>query len=104
MKTNKTATIKRLTTEPTNVNIKSWAEVGTISVMFLPLSDEKKQLAKAEGIIGKAYTLFAEVSADIQETDRAVIDTLEYDVKGIKKYEGSKAVDHLEILVEERKK
>lgn len=103
MKTNKTATIKRLEAEVANPNIKSWAEVGTIKVMFLPLSAERSQIAAAEGIIGKAYILFAELSADIQETDRVIIDTIEYDVKGIKKYEGSKAVDHLEILIEERK-
>ena len=103
MKTNKTATIKRLTAE-VNPNIKSWAEVGTIQVMFLPLSAERSQIAVAEGIIGKAYTLFAGLTADIQETDRVVIDLLEYDVKGIKKYEGSKAVDHIEVLIEERKK
>jgi len=102
MKTNITATIKRLTAG-VNPNIKSWAETGTVSVFFQPMSDEKRQLAKAEGIIGKAHILFAEVTADVQETDRVVIDTLEYDVKGIKKYEGSHAVDHLEILIEERK-
>jgi len=104
MITNKEATIKRLAAEVANPNIKSWLEVGTIQVMFLPLSDEKRQIAKAEGIVGKAYRLFAEVSADIQESDRVVIDTLEYDVKGIKKYEGSHNVDHIEILIEERKK
>ena len=104
MKTNKTATIKRLEAEVANPNIKSWVEQGTIRVMFLPLSDERRQLAKAQGIVGKAYTLFAEVAADIEETDRVIIDLLEYDVKGIKKYEGSKAVDHLEVLIEERKK
>ena len=104
MKQNKTATIKRLEAEVANPNIKSWVEQGTIRVMFLPLSAERSQIATAEGIIGKAYTLFAELSADIEETDRVVIDTLEYDVKGIKKYEGSHAVDHLEILIEERKK
>jgi len=104
MKTNKEATIKRLEAEVANPNIKSWAEVGTIDVMFLPLSDERSQIARAEGIIGKAYTIFTGLSADIKETDRVVIDTLEYDVKGIKKYEGSQAVDHLEVLIEERKK
>lgn len=103
MKTNKTATIKRMEAEVANPNIKSWVEKGTIEVMFLPLSDERIQIAKAEGIIGKAYTLFADVAADVQETDRVVIDTLEYDVRGIKKYEGSTAVDHLEVLIEERK-
>jgi len=102
MKTNKQATIKRLTATA-NPNIKEWQEVGTISVMFLPLSAERRQIARAEGIIGKAYTLFAELSADIQETDRVVIDEVEYDVKGIKRYEGSQAVDHQEILIEERK-
>jgi len=71
--------------------------------MFLPLSDERSQIAKAEGIIGKAYTIFAELLADIQETDRVVIDLLEYDVKGIKKYEGSHNVDHIKVLIEERK-
>lgn len=104
MKTNKSATIKRLEAEVANPNIKSWVEKETIQVMFLPLSAERSQIARAEGIMGKAYILFAELAADIQETDRVVIDTLEYDVKGIKKYEGSKAVDHLEILIEERKK
>jgi len=103
MKTNKSAIIKRLEAEIANPNIKSWQEVGTISVMFLPLSAERSQIAAAEGIIGKAYTIFAELAADIQETDRVVIDTLEYDVKGIKKYEGSQAVDHIEVLIEERK-
>lgn len=102
MKTNKTTTIKRLTATA-NPNVKEWSEVGTISVMFLPLSAEKSQIAKAEGIIGKAYTLFADSAADIEETDRVVIDTLEYDVRGIKKYEGSQAVDHIEVLIEERK-
>ncbi|GAH65424.1 unnamed protein product, partial [marine sediment metagenome] len=31
------------------------------------------------------------------------IDLVEYDVRGIKKYEGSQAVNHLEVLIEERK-
>jgi len=104
MKTNKDAIIKRLEAEIANLNIKSWVEKETIRVMFLPLSDERRQIALTEGIIGKAYILFAELAANIQETDRVIIDALEYDVKGIKKYEGSHAVDHLEILIEERKK
>ena len=103
MKTNKEATIKRLEAEVANPNIKSWNEVGIIQVMFLPLSDDRIQMAKAEGIIGKAYTIFADSGVDIQETDRVVIDSLEYDVRGIKKYEGSLSVDHLEVLIEERK-
>ena len=103
MITNKIATIKRLEPEAANPNIKEWVEKGTEQVMFLPLSAQRTQLARAEGIIGKAYTLFARLLADIQETDRAVIDTLEYDVRGIKKYEGSQSVDHLEILIEQRK-
>lgn len=106
MKTNKTAIIKRLTAEASpHENIKSWVEQEeTIRVMFLPLSAERSQIAVAEGIIGKAYTLFAGLTANIQETDRVVIDEIEYSVKGIKKYEGSHNVDHLEILIEERKK
>ena len=103
MKTNKEATIKRLEAEIANPNIKSWNEIGTARVMFLPLSSEKSQIAVAEGIMGKAYTLFMDVSADIQETDRVVIDTIEYDVRGIKKYDGSQLVDHLEVLIEKRK-
>lgn len=103
MKTNKTATIKRLEAEIANPNIKSWNEVGSISVMFLPLNAEMGQIAQAEGIVGKAYSIYAEVDADIRETDRLVIDTIEYDVKGVKKYEGSEAVDHIEVLIEERK-
>ena len=103
MKKNKIATIERLTAEVGNPKIKSWQEVGTISVMFLPLSAEMSQIAKAEGIIGKAYNLYTEVEADIQETDRVVIDLIEYEVRGIKKYEGSYATDHAEILIEKRK-
>lgn len=103
MKQNKTATIKRLEPETVGLDIKVWNEVGTVNVMFMPLSAERSQIAAAEGIIGKAYTLFAELAVDIQETDRVVIDTLEYDVKGIKKYEGSHEVDHIEVLIEERK-
>jgi len=103
MKTNKSITIKRLTAEVANPNIKYWKEVGTISIMFLPLGAEMSQIAAGEGIVGKAYNLYATVGADIQETDRVEIDTLEYDVRGIKKYEGSHNVDHLEILIEERK-
>ena len=103
MKTNKIAIIKQLKAEIGNPNIESWVEKGTEKIMFLPLSSEKNQIAKAEGIIGKAYNVFAEVKADIKETDRLVIDGLEYDVRGIKKYEGSQLVDHKKILVEERK-
>lgn len=103
MKTNKIITIKRLEAEIANPNIKSWQEVGTISVMFLPLSAEMSQIARAEGIMGKAYNLYAGVGADIQETDRVVIDSIEYDVRGIRKYEGSHAVDHMAVLIEERK-
>ncbi len=102
MKTNKSATVKRLTTGA-NPNIKSWQEGATIQVMFLPLSAERSQIAVAQGIIGKAYILFTELTANIEETDRVIIDLLEYDVRGIKKYEGSQAVDHLEVLIEERK-
>ena len=102
MKINKMAVIKRLTTT-TNPNIKEWTEVGTVEGMFLPLSMEKSQIAKAEGIIGKAYTFFVDLTADIQEMDRLIIDELEYSVKGIKKYEGSQAVDHSKILLEQRK-
>lgn len=103
MRHNETATIKRLTTDPTNANIKYWSEVGDIKVMFLPLSAERSQIAKAEGIIGKVYTIFAGLSVDIQETDRVIINGLGYDVKGIKKYKGSQNVDHQEILIVERK-
>lgn len=103
MKTNKNAIIKRLTTDPTNINIKSWSEVGTISVMFLPLSAERRQIATAEGIIGKAYTLFARLESDIQETDKIIVDDEAYEVRGIKNYSGSHAVDHLEVLIEKCK-
>ena len=103
MKTNKVITIKRLTTDPLNANIKNWQEVGTASVLFLPLSNEMRQIAREQGIMGKAYNIYADVDTDIEETDRIVIDTLEYSVKGIKKYEGSQSVDHLEVLLEERK-
>jgi len=103
MKTNKTITIQRLEAEVANPNITSWQEVGTISGMFLPLSAEMNQLAQAQGIMGKAYNLYTAVGADIQETDRAIIDGEIYEVKGIKKYEGSKGVDHLEVLIEQRK-
>ena len=103
MKTNNTANITRLQAEVANPNIESWTSLGTISVMFLPLSDQAKQVAVAQGIIGKAYKLFADVSEDIQATDRVTIDSVEYDVRGIKKYEGSQTgIDHLEILIEER--
>jgi len=103
MKTNNTANITRLQAEVANPNIKSWTSLGSFGVMFLPLNDEMKQIAAAQGVIGKAYRLFAGVSEDIQETDRVTIDSTEYDVRGIKKYEGSQVVDHLEILIEERK-
>ena len=103
MKTNNTATITRLQVEVANPNIESWTSLGTINVMFLPLSDQMRQIAVAQGITGKAYKLFAEASEDIQATDRVTIDSTEYDVRGIKKYEGSKTgIDHLEILIEER--
>lgn len=103
MKTNKMAIIERLTVDPTNINIKYWQEVGTVQVMLLPLSAERSQIARAEGIIGKAYQIYAGLGADIQETDRLVVDTTEYEVRGIKKYEGSHNVDHIEVLIEERK-
>lgn len=102
MKTNKFATVKRLTVTA-NPNIKDWQEVETISVMFIPLSQEMGQIASAQGIMGKAYNVYADATADIQETDRLVIDLLEYDVKGIKKYEGTHGVNHLEVLIEKRK-
>jgi hypothetical protein len=103
MRINKTATIQRLTAEVANPNIESWQEVGTISGMLLPLSAEMNQLAQAQGIMGKAHNLYTEVGADIGETDRVVIDGIEYEVRGIKKYEGSRGVDHLEVLIEQRK-
>ena len=103
MKTNNVATITRLQAEVANPNIDSWTSLGTIDVMFLPLSDQMKQIAAAQGIVGKAYQLFAEESSDIEATDRVTIDSIEYDVRGIKKYEGSQTgIDHLEILIEER--
>lgn len=103
MRTNKTAKIKRLEAEAENPNIQSWVEKGTEQVFFIPLSDERRQLARAEGIIGKAYEMWMRVGADILETDRVEINEIEYDVKGIKKYEGSYSSDHLEVLIEERK-
>jgi len=103
MKTNNTATITRLQAEVANPNIESWTSLGTINVMFLPLSDQMRQIAVAQGIVGKAHKLFTGVSEDIQATDRVTIDSIEYDVRGIKKYEGSQTgIDHLEILIEER--
>jgi len=103
MKTNKTIAITRLTADAVNPNIKTWQDVGTATVMFLPLNNEQKQIAKAEGIMGKAYNLYAELGADIQATDRVTIDSEKYDVRGIKKYEGTQTVDHLEIIIEKIK-
>ena len=102
MKYNKTATIQRLETEEDNPNIKSWQDNGIIRVMFLPLGKEMKQIAIEEGIIGKAYSVYCDLQADIKTTDRIIIDEVCYDVRGVNKYEGSQKVDHLEILVEER--
>ena len=103
MKYNKSATVKRLTAEVANPNIKSWSEVAVFMVFLLPLSNEMSQIAKAEGIIGKAYNVYADLEVDIQVTDRLVIDSKVYDVRGVNKFEGSSTVDHLEILIEKRK-
>ncbi len=98
MKTNKTITIKRLQKKSENSNIKEWQEVGTESVFVIPLSDEMTAIANEQGIFGQSYQVFARLGADIKETDKLIIDGEEYDVKGIKKYEGSNNLDHLEIL------
>jgi len=102
MKQNKSVIIKRLTAT-TNVNVKDWQEIETIEGMFLPLSDERQQIAQAEGIIGQAYNLYVAVGTDIQATDRLEIDSKTYDVRGVQKFEGSQSVDHIKLLLEEAK-
>ena len=107
MTKNKTATIKRLTTEESNPNIESWQEVGDARVMFMPMGssagDDMRQLAASQGIMGKAYVAYAEKSADIEETDKLIIDSTTYEVRGLKKYEGTHQVDHLQVLLEKKK-
>ena len=107
MKYNKTATVQRLEAEEDNPNIKSWQDNSIIRIMFLPSTNrtgqEMKQIASAEGIIGKAYMVYCDFQADVKVTDRMVIDEMCYDVRGVNKFEGSQKVDHLEILIEERK-
>ena len=98
MKTNKTIIIKRLQKKSDSSNIKEWQEVGTENVFVIPLSDEMTAIANEQGIFGQSFQVFARVGADIKETDKLIIDGDEYDVKGIKKYEGSNNLDHLEIL------
>ena len=103
MRTNQIVIIKRLMSNPANINIKSWVEVKTIRAMLLPLGAERRQIAAQEGIMGKAFMLYTKISDDIRETDRVVIDAREYDVRGAKRYEGSRTVDHCEFLIEQRK-
>lgn len=107
MRTNKTATITRLEEIAPGSSIKDWKAAGEIIGFFLPLSDEKRQIAAELGIIGKAFVFYT-TGTDIFETDRLVIDTGNgtdsFDVKGIKKYDVDSTLDHLEILLEERKK
>lgn len=103
MRTNKTAIVTRLKEKTAGSSVKDWKAAGEVTGMFLPLNDERKQLATEQGIIGKAFVFYTEKSADIQETDRLTIDTIIYEVKGIKKYDVGSTLDHLEILLEERK-
>jgi len=103
MKYNKTITVQRLEAEVANPNIKSWQDDSVVEVMFLPLDKEMKQIALAEGIIGKAFMIYCDLSADIEATDRIIIDEVCYDVRGVNKFEGSNSVDHLEVLIEKRK-
>lgn len=102
MKTNKTVTIQRLTVDKINKNIKKWQEVGTENVFIMPLSDEMVAIAGEQGIFGQSYQIFAKPDSDIKQTDRLIIDGETFEVKGIKKYEGSNGVDHCEILVEKK--
>ncbi len=40
-----------------------------------------RQIAVAQGIVGKAHKLFTGVSEDIQATDRVTIDSIEYNIR-----------------------
>lgn len=102
MKSNKNITIKRLTVDETNPNIKKWQEVGTEDVFIMPLSDEMVAVAHEQGIFGQSYQIFAKPDSAIKQTDRLIIDDETFEVKGIKKYEGSYNANHCEILVEKK--
>jgi len=102
VKKNKTATIKRLTPKEEGSSVKTWQEIGTINGLFMPLSEERAQIAVNIGIIGKGYDFYIfDIDEDIQESDRAIIDGIIYEVKGIKKYDVDSGLKHLEVLIEE---
>ena len=101
MKKNKTATIQRLSAFG-GAGVKKWQEVGTINGLFMPLSEERGQIAVGMGIIGKGYDFYIfDITEDIQEADRVIIDEQTYEVKGIQKYDVDSGLAHLEVLLEE---
>jgi hypothetical protein len=102
MKKNYIATIKRLT-DVGDSGVKKWQTIGTINGLFMPLSEERRQIAINMGIIGKSYDFYIfSLDEDIQEADRAIINGKTYDVKGIKKYDIDSSLKHLEVLLEEK--
>jgi len=51
-------------------------------------------------IMAQIYDCYTRLDADIKETDRLVISGEKYEVKGIKKYFGTMAVDVCYIILE----
>lgn len=104
MRNNATATIERLELKEAGSIVKVWKEKGNVSGILMPLSGEMEKIAVEQGVIGKAFSFYTKEDADIQETDRATINEVVYEVKGVKKYDVGSVLDHLTILLEERKK
>lgn len=76
-----TVEVKRLTTTSDTYNRKGYVSTGDSYIWHLkPLSIEKTQQI---GDFWKSYKFTTESTADIQEGDRLVVWSVEYDVSGV---------------------
>jgi hypothetical protein len=68
----KTATVKRLTADPTNTKKRTYqTQAGTVSVAVQPVDMSTDTMGA--GISGKRYAIYAASGADIKQTDRLTI-------------------------------
>ncbi len=69
----KTATVKRLTADPTNTKKRTYqTQAGTLSVALQPVDASTDTMGA--GISGKRYAIYAASGANIKQTDQLTID------------------------------
>lgn len=95
----KTADVYRRATASSKNEYGASAVATSVPVRLEPLDADDVLLA--DGGLTRNYRLYAELDANIQETDKLVIDSVSYYAQGIQKFDFG--LKHLEIMVKEVK-